>query len=266
MQRKSHNGSKRVALWAENPHSLKLRCGYGAERTRQRSFKPRSEFNFLFRDTAGFSDEFDWEWNTKLISVLDTHFLWHFPLIHAITKNMQEPFYKNGLKFTCKRCSFCCGHSPGFVYLSKSDLERLCAYFKMTAPDFAQKYCRWANYYHGTTVLALQEQKNYDCILWENGCSLYEHRPSQSPRRDSRRRKHRPPYRSPWRCVPHYGLRFQKQGYPASCRAVLNRSCHCRIREQPSPANRTRVQPRRWRSVQECSRQRRCGRWQRRGR
>jgi len=92
---------------------------------------------------------------------------------------MQEPFYKNGLKFTCKRCSFCCGHSPGFVYLSKSDLERLCAYFKMTAPDFAQKYCRWANYYHGTTVLALQEQKNYDCILWKDGCTAYQARPLQ---------------------------------------------------------------------------------------
>ncbi len=35
----------------------KLRCGYGAERTRQRSFKPQSEFNFLFRDTAGFQTD-----------------------------------------------------------------------------------------------------------------------------------------------------------------------------------------------------------------
>ena len=104
---------------------------------------------------------------------------WHFPSIHDITKDMQEPFYKNGLKFTCKRCSFCCGHSPGFVYLSKSDLERLCEHFKMTALDFAQKYCRWANYYHGDTVLALQEQKNYDCILWKDGCTAYQARPLQ---------------------------------------------------------------------------------------
>ena len=66
---------------------------------------------------------------------------------------MEEPFYKNGLKFSCKRCSFCCGHSPGFVYLSKSDLLRLCDFFKMNPLDFAQKYCRWANYYHGDTVL-----------------------------------------------------------------------------------------------------------------
>ena len=57
VQRKAHNGSKCVVLWAENSHSLKLRCGYGAERTRQRSFKPRSEFYFLFRDTAGFQTD-----------------------------------------------------------------------------------------------------------------------------------------------------------------------------------------------------------------
>ncbi|MBQ1643147.1 MAG: hypothetical protein II103_01310, partial [Treponema sp.] len=32
----------------------RMKTRIGAERTRQRSFKPRSEFNFLFRDTAGF--------------------------------------------------------------------------------------------------------------------------------------------------------------------------------------------------------------------
>ena len=31
----------------------------------------------------------------------------------------------------------------------------------------------------GFEVLARLEKDNYDCILWENGCSLYEHRPSQ---------------------------------------------------------------------------------------
>ena len=47
---------------------IRLKIRIGAERTRQRSFKPQSEFNFLFRDTAGFSDGFAWERNTKLIS------------------------------------------------------------------------------------------------------------------------------------------------------------------------------------------------------
>ena len=88
-------------------------------------------------------------------------------------------FYENGLNFECQRCSFCCGHSPGFVYLSKRDLKSLCTFFKLSAKEFVEKYCRWADYYYGTKVLALIEKKNYDCILWENGCSAYPARPVQ---------------------------------------------------------------------------------------
>ena len=45
--------------------------------------------------------------------------------------------------------------------------------------EFVQKYCRWADYYYGQTVLALLEKKNYDCILWDNGCTAYQARPIQ---------------------------------------------------------------------------------------
>ena len=91
----------------------------------------------------------------------------------------KEPFYKAGLNFGCQRCSFCCGHSPGFVYLSRRDLTALCDFFKLSVKEFVEKYCRWADYYYGTKVLALQEQKNYDCILWNSGCTAYEARPIQ---------------------------------------------------------------------------------------
>lgn len=49
----------------------------------------------------------------------------------------------------------------------------------MSVTEFVTKYCRWADYYEGKQVLALLEKKNYDCILWENGCSCYEARPVQ---------------------------------------------------------------------------------------
>ena len=55
----------------------------------------------------------------------------------------------------------------------------LCQHFDLSIADFVAKYCRWADYYYGTQVLALLEKKNYDCILWENGCSAYEARPIQ---------------------------------------------------------------------------------------
>ncbi|MCF0241917.1 MAG: YkgJ family cysteine cluster protein [Treponema sp.] len=92
---------------------------------------------------------------------------------------MCEKFYKDGLHFECQRCSYCCGHSPGFVYLSLKDLDLLCSYFQMERSEFIEKYCRWVNYYQGKTVLSLQEKKNYDCILWGEGCTCYEARPVQ---------------------------------------------------------------------------------------
>lgn len=94
------------------------------------------------------------------------------------TKKMSS-FYENGLKFECQRCSFCCGHSPGYVYLSYRDLDELCKFFGMSREDFIEKNCRWVEYYYGETVLALKEKTNYDCWLWENGCSAYSARPIQ---------------------------------------------------------------------------------------
>ena len=91
----------------------------------------------------------------------------------------KNEFYKDGLQFSCRRCSFCCGHSPGFVYLSHRDLSALCSFFKMSIKDFVEEKCRWADYYYGDKVLALKEKKNYDCLLWEDGCSAYEARPVQ---------------------------------------------------------------------------------------
>lgn len=96
-----------------------------------------------------------------------------------VKTQMPYCFYKDGLRFECQRCSFCCGHSPGFVYLSYADLDNLCSHFKMSRREFIEKYCRWVNYYGGVEVLSLLEKKNWDCILWENGCSAYDARPVQ---------------------------------------------------------------------------------------
>ena len=91
----------------------------------------------------------------------------------------KEVFYKDGLHFGCQRCSFCCGHSPGFIYLSRRDLEALRGHLGMSVTEFVSTYCRWADYYYGDQVHALLEKKNYDCILWDQGCSCYQARPVQ---------------------------------------------------------------------------------------
>jgi len=89
------------------------------------------------------------------------------------------PFYSQGLKFSCKRCSSCCRYESGFVFLSKKDLEKLTLQTKMDNDSFIGAYCRWVNDRDGKQVLSLKEKHNKDCIFWDSGCMIYDARPVQ---------------------------------------------------------------------------------------
>ncbi len=92
---------------------------------------------------------------------------------------MNNCFYKEGLRFECKRCSSCCRFDPGYVFLSYRDLDRLVEAGGVERKEFLQLYCR-AVYMNGVYRLSLKEKKNFDCIFWEDGgCRLYEARPLQ---------------------------------------------------------------------------------------
>ncbi|MCQ2603997.1 MAG: YkgJ family cysteine cluster protein [Spirochaetia bacterium] len=92
---------------------------------------------------------------------------------------MKEPFYKNGLKFQCQRCSGCCRFEPGYVFLTEDDVTSLLDVLKMERDAFLEKYCVKVDI-GGSYRLSLAEKENYDCIFWENGgCSVYEGRPLQ---------------------------------------------------------------------------------------
>lgn len=92
---------------------------------------------------------------------------------------MEHTLSKNGLRFECTRCSNCCRHEPGYVFLSRRDIERICRGLGIDEPDMVLKYCRTVHVGE-FKKLSLKEKKNYDCIFWENdGCSIYEHRPLQ---------------------------------------------------------------------------------------
>ena len=92
---------------------------------------------------------------------------------------MEKPFYSNGLKFECQRCSACCRHEPGYVFLSKIDLRDLSGNLKMSEKEFFDKYCRKVDI-GGFSRISLNEKKNFDCIFWENGgCRVYQFRPLQ---------------------------------------------------------------------------------------
>jgi uncharacterized protein len=92
---------------------------------------------------------------------------------------IERPFYAEGLKFSCTRCSSCCRHESGFVYLSENDLSRLANEFKMDYTAFVQAWCRWIPFTQNRERLSLKEKSNFDCILWNNSCTVYNARPLQ---------------------------------------------------------------------------------------
>lgn len=88
-------------------------------------------------------------------------------------------FYSNGLHFECSRCSRCCRHTPGYVFLTRSDLVRLAKATDLTEEWVLEKYCREVNI-GGFRRISLKEKANLDCIFWEDGgCSMYRDRPLQ---------------------------------------------------------------------------------------
>lgn len=92
---------------------------------------------------------------------------------------IDEPFFAAGLRFECTRCSACCRHDPGFVFLTQKDLDVLVAHFNMTEKEFKATYCRIVDFGF-IKRLSLKEKNNYDCIFWsEPGCTLYGARPLQ---------------------------------------------------------------------------------------
>lgn len=91
----------------------------------------------------------------------------------------KEPFYSEGLRFTCTRCSACCRFDPGFVFLSETDVHRLVRALDMVYTDFIGVYCRWIPIGGGYEQLSLKERSNFDCIFWKEGCTVYEARPLQ---------------------------------------------------------------------------------------
>jgi Fe-S-cluster containining protein len=107
----------------------------------------------------------------------------------------KQPFYYQGLYFSCLRCSVCCRYESGYVFLSKTDLALLASCAQMRYTEFMQTYCRWVPSELGLERLSLKEKSGFgsqaaafDCIFWgsaqagasvQEGCTVYEARPLQ---------------------------------------------------------------------------------------
>jgi Fe-S-cluster containining protein len=104
-----------------------------------------------------------------------------------------QPWYAQGLQFTCTQCGNCCTGAPGYVWITDDEVERLAKHLQMSAERVVELYCRRIG-----ERLSLKERRSpqglYDCIFLKETkvgggqgkpatvkrvCSVYEVRPLQ---------------------------------------------------------------------------------------
>ncbi|MGE0432787.1 MAG: YkgJ family cysteine cluster protein [Planctomycetota bacterium] len=88
------------------------------------------------------------------------------------------PWYANGLHFSCKwpECRACCTGSPGYVWITLDEAEKLAAVVEESLDEFLVTRCKQVD----NRVSLIEVGPQNDCtFLAPGGCSVYEDRPQQ---------------------------------------------------------------------------------------
>jgi Fe-S-cluster containining protein len=76
----------------------------------------------------------------------------------------ENPWYADGLSFTCTECGNCCTGGPGYVWLNTVEIGRLAEFLKIAPKQVIDRYCRRFG-----TRYSLSESENsrgeYDCVF-----------------------------------------------------------------------------------------------------
>jgi Fe-S-cluster containining protein len=86
------------------------------------------------------------------------------------------PWYSGGLRFTCTECGDCCTGAPGYVWVTRAEIEALAAAIQMKVEDFEDQYVRQVG-----ARKSLKEFPNGDCVFLDGKrhCQVYSARPRQ---------------------------------------------------------------------------------------
>ena len=87
-----------------------------------------------------------------------------------------EPWYKDGLAFTCTRCGKCCTGEPGFVWVTDDELLAIAEFLGEPVEEVRALHTRKSR---GRRTL--REKANGDCVFFDRkeGCTIYPVRPPQ---------------------------------------------------------------------------------------
>ena len=89
---------------------------------------------------------------------------------------MPEPWYRDGLRFTCTQCGNCCTGEPGYVWVSPEELAALADYLEQPVEQVFARHVRVVN-----NEMSLVERPGGECTFWDRqkGCTVYPVRPTQ---------------------------------------------------------------------------------------
>lgn len=88
-----------------------------------------------------------------------------------------EPWYKDGLRFTCTQCGNCCTGAPGAVWVNDEEIAAIAAHTGKSVGEVRLSNTRMI----GRRV-SLNEFANGDCTFFDGAtrrCTIYPVRPRQ---------------------------------------------------------------------------------------
>ncbi len=97
--------------------------------------------------------------------------------------NVKEPWFGDGISFSCTQCGNCCTGPSGYVWFDDEEAAAMADFFGLDVHTFLRRYAakalgRW-------TLGEMRNGKDYDCVFLktaEDGrrtCGIYPVRPTQ---------------------------------------------------------------------------------------
>ena len=89
---------------------------------------------------------------------------------------MAEPWYHEGLRFSCRQCGACCIGDPGVVWVNAEEVTALAEFLHLSRAEVIKRYTRRVLFRR-----SLIERWNGDCVFYDRkgGCEVYRVRPPQ---------------------------------------------------------------------------------------
>ncbi len=89
---------------------------------------------------------------------------------------MDDPWYKDGLRFRCTKCGNCCTGPPGFVWVNDEEIRAIAGHRGEDLEHVQGLYTRQAG-----RGRSLREKLDGECVFYDStaGCTIYPVRPRQ---------------------------------------------------------------------------------------